>query len=174
MLAARTSSAGETRALAGALALLAAPGDVLLLTGDLAAGKTTFTQGFGRALGITEPITSPTFTLHRRYHGRLVLNHLDVYRIDQLEEVVDLALAELVDSDAVTVIEWGDVIIPELPPDYLEVHLTLGEGDDDRHVELTITGPAWTPRRRLLDEALAPWRATPGAPAAGGPQGTPC
>ena len=158
MLVARTSSASETRALAGALAALAVPGDLLLLTGDLAAGKTTFTQGFGAALGVTEPITSPTFTLHHRYEGRVVLNHLDVYRIDQLDEVADLALDELVDGDAVTVIEWGDVILPELPPDHLEVHLTLGEGDDDRLVELTVTGPRWAPRRRVLEEALAPWR----------------
>ena len=87
-LTAATSSVDETRALGAALAELARPGDVLLLCGDLGAGKTAFTQGYGRGLGVTDPITSPTFTLASRYDGRLELNHLDVYRLEQLDEVM--------------------------------------------------------------------------------------
>src|SRR4051794_32707450 len=85
---ATTSSASSTADLGAALAELAQPFDLLLLTGDLGAGKTAFCQGFGRGLGIDAQITSPTFTLVRSYTGRLDLYHLDVYRLEQLEEVV--------------------------------------------------------------------------------------
>ena len=89
---ATTSSASATADLAAALAELAQPGDLLLLAGDLGAGKTAFCQGFGRGLGVDEQITSPTFTLVQSYTGRLDLYHLDVYRLEQLDEVVDLGL----------------------------------------------------------------------------------
>ena len=81
MTAYRTTSVDATRALAAAVAGFARTGDLILLVGDLGAGKTAFTQGFAAALGIDEPITSPTFTLVRTYKGKLVLNHLDVYRL---------------------------------------------------------------------------------------------
>lgn len=157
MLAARTSSAEETRALAGALTSLVTSGDLVLLTGELAAGKTTFAQGVGRALGVAEPVTSPTFTLHRRYQGRLEFNHLDVYRIDQIDEVADLGLPELLDSPALTLIEWGDVIAPVVPLDFLEVRISLGQGDDDRCFELLPVGPRWSARAAALAVALEPW-----------------
>jgi len=98
LITAATSSVTQTRDLAAAIAELARPGDLILLVGDLGAGKTAFVQGFGAALGIDEPITSPTFTLARQYQGRLELNHLDVYRLEQIEEVLDLGLQELLDG----------------------------------------------------------------------------
>lgn len=161
MITAVTRSAGATRALAAALAELARPGDVILLAGDLGAGKTAFVQGFGSALGVTEPITSPTFTLVHQYRGRLELNHLDVYRLEQLSEVLDIGLPELLDEGGVTLIEWGDAIIPALPADYLQVRLHFGDGDDDRRLELTAVGPRWQARCRALATALRPW--VPGA-----------
>ena len=88
-LVARTASVLETRDLAAALAELARPSDLLVLVGDLGAGKTAFTQGFGRGLGIDEQITSPTFALVRSYTGRLDLYHLDVYRLEQVSEALD-------------------------------------------------------------------------------------
>jgi tRNA threonylcarbamoyladenosine biosynthesis protein TsaE len=156
-LTAATTSAGETRALAAALAELARPGDLLVLVGDLGAGKTAFAQGFAAALGVTERVTSPTFTLARVYRGRLEMNHLDVYRISQLDEVLDLGLQELLDGEAVTLIEWGDVIAPVLNADKLEVRITFGDGDDDRVVTLTPMGPRWAARERALAAAVAPW-----------------
>ena len=147
----------QTRELAAAVAELARPGDLLLLVGDLGAGKTAFVQGFGTALGIEEPITSPTFTLARQYQGRLELNHLDVYRLEQVEEVLDLGLQELLDGTSATLIEWGDTILPALPADYLEVHLSYGEGDDDRMLRFRPVGARWGARSRALGAALGPW-----------------
>jgi len=153
----RTRGVEETRALAAALAELARPGDLVVLAGDLGAGKTAFTQGFGRALGVAEPITSPTFTLAREYEGRLRLHHLDVYRFEQLDEVLDVALPELLDDGGVTVVEWGDVLYAVLPADLLEVRLELGDGDDDRVISVRPVGERWAARQRALAAALAPW-----------------
>lgn len=151
-----TASASTTRALAAAIAPLVSDGDLVVLMGDLGAGKTAFTQGICRALGVDEPVTSPTFTLANRYEGRLVVNHLDVYRIESLAEADDLALAELLD-DGLTLIEWGDVILPALPADRLDIRITFGEGDDDRVLALTTVGARWTERHDELSAALDEW-----------------
>jgi len=156
-----THSTDSTKRLAAALAELARPGDLVLLAGDLGAGKTAFTQGFGRALGVEERITSPTFTLVSQYHGRLLLNHLDVYRLEQLDEVHDLGLAELLDEEGVTVIEWGDAIIPALPANYLEIRFSFGKDDDDRDISVIPVGPRWVARSRALSTALNLWLAPP-------------
>lgn len=157
MIIAFTASALETKQLAAAIAELARPGDVILLAGDLGAGKTAFAQGFGAALGIAESITSPTFTLVSQYTGRLELFHLDVYRLDQIDDVLDLGLNEMLDEGGVTLIEWGDTIIPALPADFLEVRMRIGEGDDDRMFEIEMVGSRWSARNRALGTALAPW-----------------
>ena len=156
-LRARTDGVDATRALAAAVADLAAPGDVLLLAGELGAGKTAFTQGFGTALGIDEQITSPTFTLARHYEGRLTLHHLDVYRLERFSEMQDIGVAELLDTGGVMVIEWGDAIATSMPADYLEIRMTYGEADDDRELELRCVGSRWSARERSLAEALTAW-----------------
>jgi tRNA threonylcarbamoyladenosine biosynthesis protein TsaE len=157
-LRARTSSVEATRDLAASLAELARPGDLLVLVGDLGAGKTAFTQGFARGLGIDDQVTSPTFALVQSYTGRLDLYHLDVYRLDQVAEAVDLGLSELLDEGAVTLIEWGDAIAPVLPHDYLEVHLAFVADDADaRDVALVPVGQRWSARRRALGVAVAAW-----------------
>ena len=165
MIQARTRSPEDTKNLAASLAELAHPGDLLLLVGDLGAGKTTFTQGFAAALGVSEPVTSPTFTLAREYHGRLLLHHLDVFRLDQISEVLDLGLPELLDSDGVILIEWGDVIRQALPNDYLEVALTFVDGQDtspdERVVLLTPVGPRWQARFGTLVAAIRQWTGEP-------------
>jgi tRNA threonylcarbamoyladenosine biosynthesis protein TsaE len=152
-----TKSVDDTKAVAATLAELARPGDLILLAGDLGAGKTAFAQGFGAALGVDEPITSPTFTLVSQYAGRLPMNHLDVYRLEQLAEVADLGLAEMLDEGGVTLIEWGDTIVPALPADYLEIRLAFGAADDDRELELVPVGPRWSPRVRAMVTALQAW-----------------
>lgn len=190
-LTARTASPAQTRALAAALAELARPSDLVVLVGDLGAGKTAFTQGFGLGLGVDEQITSPTFALVRSYTGRLDMYHLDVYRLEQVAEALDLGLSELLDDGSVTVIEWGDTIAPVLPRDYLEVHLRFEEPDDidsvegaggagaqvivvedeRRVVELRPIGPRWSARVRALGAAVAPWvSAAPDEPQSDEPQ----
>jgi tRNA threonylcarbamoyladenosine biosynthesis protein TsaE len=153
-LHAATGSVDETQALAAAIAGLARPGDIVVLAGDLGAGKTAFTQGFGRGLGVETAITSPTFTLVHVYEGRLTVHHIDVYRIDQLAEVLDLGLPEVLDEGGVVLIEWGDSILPALPLDFLEVRLTFGAGDDERHLELRPVGPRWSARRHALETVV--------------------
>ena len=155
-----SSSPEDTGVLAAGLASMAEPGDVLVLVGELGAGKTAFSKAYGKTLGVTEQMTSPTFTLAREYKGRLTLHHLDVYRLEMMSEVMDLDLPELLDSGGVVLIEWGDAILPMLPLDYLEVRFTFGEGDDDRTIELRPVGPRWCAR----ENALANFGASGGAP----------
>jgi tRNA threonylcarbamoyladenosine biosynthesis protein TsaE len=161
VIEARTKGPSETSELAAAVAGLARDGDLLVLVGDLGAGKTMFVKGFGSALGVSDTITSPTFTLAREYRGKYLIHHLDVYRIEQLEEVRDLALPELLDGGAVTLIEWGDTIAPMLPNDYLEVRLEFGEGDDDRLISLRCVGARWSARSGALCSVLEPWLEEP-------------
>jgi tRNA threonylcarbamoyladenosine biosynthesis protein TsaE len=156
-ITARTKAVEQTRDLAAAIAEVARAGDVILLAGDLGAGKTAFVQGFGRGLGVDEPITSPTFTLAHEYEGRLHVHHVDVYRLEHLAEVFDIGLPELLDDDAVVIVEWGDVIVPAIPNDYLEVRLELGDDDDDRVITLQTVGQRWGARSRALAAATAPW-----------------
>ena len=151
-----TASATATRALAAAIAPLVSDGDLVVLMGDLGAGKTAFTQGICVALGVDDPVTSPTFTLANRYAGRLVVNHLDVYRIESLAEADDLALAELLD-DGLTLIEWGDVILAALPGDRLDIRITFGDDDDDRVFALATVGPSWIGRHDRLSAAVDEW-----------------
>ena len=129
MLALRSTSLDDTRAIAAVVAGLAQRGDVIVLAGEMGAGKTAFAQGFGAALGVTEPITSPTFTLVHEYHvGKLTLLHADLYRLSTQHEVADLALAELVEADGVLLVEWGDVVA-SMFGDHLLVRLE--QVDDD-------------------------------------------
>ncbi|MCU1352648.1 MAG: tRNA threonylcarbamoyl adenosine modification protein YjeE [Acidimicrobiales bacterium] len=165
-LQAVTSEPAQTRAVGAALASVAGAGDLLVLAGEMGAGKTAFAQGFGAGLGVDEPITSPTFTIVREYVGReLALNHVDVYRLDHLQEASDLGLGEMLDEAAVMLVEWGDAILPALPPDYLEVRITFGDGDDDRRLEIVTVGPRWSARYRTLTEVLGPWLAGGPGPA---------
>ena len=111
--------------------------DVLVLTGELGAGKTTFTKGLAKGLEIKQMVKSPTYTIVRTYEGRLPLYHLDVYRIGDDADSIDLD--EFIYGDGVTVIEWGQLLGDYLPPDYLEVCIeTLLAG---RQVRLIASGP---------------------------------
>jgi tRNA threonylcarbamoyladenosine biosynthesis protein TsaE len=156
VIACATDSADATRRLAGRVAELVVDGDLIVLAGDLGAGKTVFAQGLSRALGVVAPVTSPTFTLANRYEGQMVVNHVDVYRFESLEEVRDLALPELLES-GVTLVEWGDKIRGALPPDQLEVRIEFGDGDDDRVLHIRPAGTSWRARQQRLAEAVSEW-----------------
>lgn len=160
MIRARTKSVDDTRALAASVAGLVRAGDLVLLAGDLGSGKTAWVQGFGQALGVEHRITSPTFTLVNHYRARLPILHADVYRLDHLQEVVDLGLIELLDEGAVAVIEWGDLAEPALPADYLSLQLGFTDADDEREIAAHTVGPSWSDRTADLGLALAPWAVT--------------
>ena len=160
MIRAATKSVEDTRALAAAVAGLAEPGDLIVLAGDLGTGKTAFAQGFAQGLGVDEPVTSPAFVLVRTYEGRLPMVHIDVYRLDHMQELVDLGISELLDEGAVTLVEWGDAVTPALPADFLEVRLEAAEAPDDRILSIRSVGPAWPPRAEALRRALSAWSVT--------------
>ena len=152
MMHVRTHSVEATREVAAALEPLLGAGDVILLSGDLGAGKTAFVQGLAAALGVQEPVTSPTFTLAASYEGRLRLHHLDVYRLDNLAEVLDLDLPELLEDDA--------TICIELPRDFLRIRIQLGhieDLDDARVLEIEAIGPSWVARQKQLTTAWSQW-----------------
>ena len=161
-LCAATAAPAATQALAAALADYLVDGDLIVLSGDLGAGKTCFTQGLGAGLGVRERITSPTFTLASVYDGRLRLNHLDVYRLDDVTQALDLDLSELAEQ-GVTVIEWGEKIAAVLPKDRLTIDfryppVTTSEvGLDQRTLRLLLAGPSWIRRTSVLAEALEQW-----------------
>ena len=111
----------ETQALAQKLAEIVEPQDTITLEGDLGAGKTTFTQAFAKGLGITRIVNSPTFTIMKQYNGRLPLNHLDVYRLEDSDE--DLGWDEIFYGDAVTVVEWAHLIERDLPGERLAIEI---------------------------------------------------
>jgi len=160
MIRLRSRSAEDTRAIGGVLAGVAGPGDLILLTGDLGAGKTVLAKGFGAALGITEPITSPTFTLVREYDSDPPLHHLDVYRLAGPGEVTDLDLPSLLDDGGITLIEWGEIVRGAVPTDHLTVELDLAPPDDDpdtRIVLVSAVGGRWAARMNHLSGVLAPW-----------------
>jgi len=144
---------------ASALAQLSRSGDVIVLAGEMGAGKTAFAQGFGLALGITEPITSPTFTLVHTYDsGRIILHHADLYRLDRLGEVADLGLHEMVEESGVMLVEWGDMAA-EILGAHLEVLISrMPDQDDQRTIVLTANGQMWTPRWDRVLSAVAPWQ----------------
>lgn len=142
--AVRCPDTDATQAVAASLAAVLRPGDVILLEGDLGAGKTTFTQGLARALGVGEAVTSPTFVLMNIYptDAGFDLVHVDVYRLDRLSEVVDLALPEMIEDGSVVVVEWGERAAAALSGEHLRVRIEADQ-DGERTVTLEPSGPGW-------------------------------
>lgn len=153
----RAAAADDTRAVGEAIAALLRPRDAVILTGSLGAGKTTLVQGIARGLGVTDTVVSPTFTLVREYRGRLDVAHVDVYRLDRIQDVLDLGLEDLADGEAVLLVEWGDAVQEVLPPDHLTIELTGSEDDEARLLVLTPGGQTWVERWERLEQALEPW-----------------
>jgi len=132
------------------------PGDLVVLVGDLGAGKTTFTQGLGRGLGIYEPITSPTFVIARAHlDGKHPLGHVDAYRLGSTVELDELDLDADVHT-SITVVEWGEGKVEQLAEDRLTIAITRSDEDDDtRTVEFTGVGGRWDVN--ALHELSSPW-----------------
>src|SRR3954463_5876789 len=157
-------AAGDMRALGEVVGALLQRGDVVAPNGDLGAGKTTFVQGAAVGLGVDgDDGSSPTFTLVKEYRGRMPVYHLDVYRLDRIQEVIDLCFEELLDPDGVAFVEWGDAIEGLLPEDHLEVELHVEDDGDTRNATLGATGRSWAGRWERLPAGRGP-----GAGAAGG------
>jgi tRNA threonylcarbamoyladenosine biosynthesis protein TsaE len=149
----RSGDEATTKAIGAALAGLLDPGDVVGLAGDLGAGKTRLVQGAAAALGVDDPVLSPTFMLLREYDGELPVHHVDAYRLAGPVELEDLGLDEVLAADAVAFVEWADRVAAVLPESWLELVLRIRD-DDTREVEVHLHGPAWAARSRELRAAL--------------------
>ncbi len=153
-----TSSIDATHELGAALAQVLVPGTVLVLRGELGSGKTALAQGVAKGLGVSERVTSPTFTMMASYEtngerGIEVFLHADLYRVGSGIEADDLAIAELVEDAAVAAVEWGDIAPDVLGPRRVDVAISMGVGDDDRRF-LIAPGPL---EPSLLERSLQPW-----------------
>lgn len=148
----QTRSAEETKRLAVALTPVLVPGDMLVLAGDLGAGKTVFVQGLAAGLGIPEAVTSPTFVLAREYcGGRYALMHIDIFRLNRIQEIIDLGYDEFLDPSGIVAIEWGDVVEPLLPREHLHVELSYsGYQSDVRVITFRPRGPLWAERLQTI------------------------
>lgn len=143
-----TTSPQETQALGEALGQAVQPGDLILLWGDLGTGKTCLVQGIARGLGVQESARSPTFVLVTQHPGRLMLYHIDLYRLDNPLEVEDLGLDEYIESDGVCVVEWADKAMPIFPQEHLLVELRH-RSEQERQIQLTARGNRYV---RLLSQ----------------------
>ncbi len=156
-LSVTSTSLEDTRIIGAALGPVLLPGDVVSLSGDLGAGKTALVQGLAAALGVRDRVTSPSFTIVHEYKGRYPILHLDVYRLNSFQEVIDLGFEELLDPGAVLVVEWGEAVAPMLPSRYLEIDMRQGDGDDERILYFKPHGIEWAAKlesMRATAEAL--------------------
>ena len=152
-----THSPAETRGLGQLMAKLFQPGDVVLLQGELGAGKTCLAQGIGRGLRVAEAVKSSSFVLVNYYHGRLKVYHADLFRLNDAGEVFDLALDENAE-DGLLLVEWPDRAMQEMPPDHLLVRFEVTD-DKSRRIEVEGRGR----RYEEIVEALANLPASKGA-----------
>ena len=145
-----TNSAMETKNLAGKFSTLLKPGDIILFSGELGAGKTTFIQGLGSALGVKANILSPTFVIAHQYEGRLKIHHLDLYRLDNIDELEPL-LRDLPGEDGILLVEWGEKLEKSRqskPAEYLGINSRFTDSDalDERILEFIPKGESWETR----------------------------
>lgn len=150
----RCATDADTQSAGWAFARVLRSGDIVLLSGPLGAGKTTFVKGVARGLGVSERVTSPTFTMVREHRCANdleieTLQHCDVYRVESLSEVLDLALGELVEENGVALVEWGELAQAVFGSDVLRVNF---EVDDDDVRTLSVVAPDDVDRGRLLEE----------------------
>ena len=156
-------STDDTRGIAQAIAKLVRAGDMIVLIGEMGSGKTTFSQYFAHALGVSEPVTSPTFNLLHNYSGsRLKLHHADLYRLERTGELDDLGLTDLQEAGGVMLVEWGDVVGDALGTG-LVLKLAAPENADTedlltvRQIEIDWRGMQWETRWDKLRSSLDTW-----------------
>jgi len=155
----RADRPDDTDAIAAALAALLRAGDLVVLAGEMGAGKTRFAAALCRALGVGEPVTSPTFNLvHRHLTAGGEIWHVDVYRLERSAEVDDLGLADALEDGAIVIVEWGDVV-PGLSDHALVVRLTP-DGPNSRWIDVESSGDGFASRWERIRRALRDW-ATP-------------
>lgn len=137
----------DTRALGTVLGRISLPGDVILLTGDLGAGKTTLTQFIARSLGVPDEyyVTSPSFALLHEYPGRIPLYHMDCYRLQSEDDVEESGLVDYIVADGLSVVEWPDRLGSLIPDDRLDIEIYLLE-NESRIVQITPHGDLWQKR----------------------------
>lgn len=148
----QTKSKNETQQLGSFFALTAVRGDVITLEGPLGSGKTTFSQGFAKGLGIQQTVNSPTFVIFKTYsHGRIPLYHMDVYRLEGNSQ--DLGLEEYIGGDGVALIEWPQFVKPLMPHDYIEINFQW-INENERHISLLPHGER---SNQWLEEVKKQW-----------------
>jgi len=165
-------SLADTHDIAAALATLVRPRDIIVLSGEMGAGKTAFATGFAKGLGVSEDeyVSSPTFTLvHTHETGRIPMFHADLYRLTSVGEIADLGLREHADMGAVVLVEWGDVAIdvlgdvmivrldPDVDPDTDDDMDATTGGESGRHIEISVVGHGWDSRWERVKHALQRW-----------------
>lgn len=131
-----TNSAEETISLGEKIGSCLKGGEIFAMQGTLAAGKTTITKGIAKALGVKDEITSPTFCLISEYEGRIPLYHMDVYRLDGGEDFIDLGAEDFIYGKGVTIIEWSEKIMEELPKSTIILKIEPVEGTTQRTIEI--------------------------------------
>ncbi|NBI07322.1 tRNA (adenosine(37)-N6)-threonylcarbamoyltransferase complex ATPase subunit type 1 TsaE [Senegalia massiliensis] len=135
-----TESTEQTERLGKLIGSLLNSGDIICLDGDLGAGKTTLTKSIVKGLGVDEYVTSPTFTIVNEYEGKVHVNHFDVYRISDVDEMYDIGYDEYMDSESVNIIEWSSIIKEILPEDRIEINIERLEKDNKRKFNINSIG----------------------------------
>jgi tRNA threonylcarbamoyladenosine biosynthesis protein TsaE len=146
----------QTQHLGTCLGKLAQAGDVFLLTGNLGSGKTCLTQGIAWGLDVKEYAFSPSFVIVREYHGRLPLYHIDFYRLNRIEEIVDLGLDEYLYGKGVCVVEWAEKGMAVLPKEHFLINLDY-ISDTERTISLEPKGHRYAQVLKSLDSDLKTW-----------------
>jgi len=153
-------SLADTHDIAAAMASIVRPRDIIVLSGDMGAGKTAFVAGFAKGLGVSddEYVSSPTFTLvHTHDTGRIPMYHADLYRLTSTGEIADLGLREHADMGAVVLVEWGDVALDVLG-DVMIVRIDADDDDETaRRIEISIVGHGWDTRWEQLKRTVSKW-----------------
>jgi len=139
----RTRGQDETVELGKWLGSNLRPGDIIALTGELGAGKTTLTKGIALGLGVESEVASPTFTIIHEHRGKTPLYHIDLYRLESENLLTDLGLDEYLYGQGVTVIEWAERMGGYLPASMLQIHLKLA-GENERDIDMSSSSDRWT------------------------------